>query len=138
MNILLFLTPKKDVAFLYDSFSLRQSLEKMEFHRYTAIPIINNDGKYVGTLTEGDLLWYIKNKHYLNIQEAENDNIMLIKRHHNNQAVNANSSLKDIFSMALNQNFIPVVDDNQIFIGIITRKKIFQYLSKNHKKNGLQ
>ena len=60
MNILLFLTPKKDVAYLYDDYSIRQALEKMEHHRYTAIPIINKKGEYVGTLTEGDILWYLK------------------------------------------------------------------------------
>ena len=57
MNILLFLTPKKDVAYLYDDFSIRQALEKMEYHRYSAIPIISRNGNYVGTLTEGDILW---------------------------------------------------------------------------------
>ncbi|MEG0305667.1 MAG: CBS domain-containing protein, partial [Oscillospiraceae bacterium] len=41
MNILFFLTPKNDVAFLYDDFTLRQALEKMEHHRYSSIPILN-------------------------------------------------------------------------------------------------
>ena len=63
MNILLFLTPKKDVAYLFDDFTIRQALEKMEYHRYSAIPIINRKGEYVGTLTEGDVLWYLKNNH---------------------------------------------------------------------------
>ncbi len=131
MNILLFLTLKKDVALLYDYFTIRQALEKMEYHRYTAIPIINKNGNYIGTLTEGDILWHIKNNHFLNICEAENDSIMSIKRHHDNQVVYASSSLSDIFSAAMNENFLPVVDDNKIFIGIITRKNIFKHLSKS-------
>ena len=56
MNVLRFLTPKSNVAYIYDDFTLRQTLEKMEFHRYSAIPIINRAGEYVGTLTEGDLI----------------------------------------------------------------------------------
>ncbi len=131
MNILLFLTLKKDVAFLYDDFTIRQALEKMEYHRYSAIPIINKKGNYVGTLTEGDILWYIKNNHNLNIYEAENESILQIKRHHDNQVVYASSSLSDIFSAAMNENFLPVVDDNNVFIGIITRKNIFKHLSKS-------
>lgn len=135
MNILLFLTPKNDVAFLYDDYSLRQALEKMEFHRYSAIPIINRNGMYIGTLTEGDILWYLKNSHSLNIFEAEKDKIISIPRYHDNKAVNANSDLNDIFKTALDQNFIPVIDDNQIFIGIITRKNIFNYLQNiKHEK----
>ena len=68
MNILFFLTPKSEVAYLYDTDSLAQALEKMESHRYSAIPIIGEvSGKYLGTLTEGDLLWHIKNSIPFNI-----------------------------------------------------------------------
>lgn len=57
MNILFFLTPKEEVAYIYDTDSLRQALEKMEHHSFAAVPIISRaDGHYVGTLTEGDLL----------------------------------------------------------------------------------
>ena len=64
MNILFFLTPKVDVAYIYDTFSLRQVLEKMEYHKYSCIPIINENGKYAGTITEGDLLWGLKNRRF--------------------------------------------------------------------------
>lgn len=131
MNILLFITPKKDVAYLYDDFSVRQALEKMEYHRYSAIPIIDRNGKYVGTLTEGDLLWYIKNCHNLSINSAEDEKMINIQRHYNNQAVLATCDLKEIIDAAMKQNFVPVVDDNNVFIGIITRKNIFNYLKKN-------
>lgn len=60
MNLLFFLTPKQDVAFIYDDFTLRQTLEKMEYHRYSSIPVLTRRGEYAGTITEGDLLWYIK------------------------------------------------------------------------------
>ena len=70
MNILFFLTPKQDVAFLYDDFTLRQALEKMEYHRYSSIPMLNRKGEYVGTMTEGDLLWAIKNQG-IRIENAE-------------------------------------------------------------------
>ena len=130
MNILLFLTPKKDVSYLYNDYTIRQATEKMEYHRYTAIPIIDRNVKYIGTLTEGDILWFIKNNNHFNLQEAENEKILNIPRIHDNKAVNASSDLQDIFNTALEQNFIPVVDDNNIFIGIITRKNIF-----NHFKN---
>ena len=73
MNILLFLTPKKDVSYLYSDYTIRQATEKMEYHRYTAIPIIDRNGKYIGTLTEGDILWFIKNNNHFNLQEAENE-----------------------------------------------------------------
>ena len=70
MNLLFFLTPKQDVAFLYEDFTLRQALEKMEYHRYSSIPVLNRVGEYVGTMTEGDLLWAIKNQG-IDLDDAE-------------------------------------------------------------------
>ena len=82
MNILFFLKPKSEVSYLYDDYSLRQSLEKMERHGYTAIPIIGReDGTYKGTITEGDLLWAVKEYWNLNIHTAEVLPIMEIHRH---------------------------------------------------------
>ena len=56
MNILFFLTPKKEVAYVEETDTLRQVLEKMEYHGYSAIPLLSEDGRYIGTVTEGDLL----------------------------------------------------------------------------------
>ena len=134
MNILLFLTPKKDVAYLFDDFTIRQALEKMEYHRYSAIPIINRKGEYIGTLTEGDVLWYIKNNHSLNIFEAEDIKLTVIPRKQDNKPISAFSDIRDIYQTATNQNFIPVVDDDGTFIGIITRKKIFNYFASLENK----
>ena len=134
MIILLFLTPKKDVAYLFDDFTIRQALEKMEYHRYSAIPIINRKGEYIGTLTEGDVLWYIKNNHSLNIIEAEDIKLTAIPRKQDNKPISAFSDIRDIYQTATNQNFIPVVDDDGTFIGIITRKKIFNYFASLENK----
>ena len=57
MNIAYFLIPKSSVAYLYDDFTFRQGLEKMRHHGYTAIPVITRDGRYMGTVSEGDFLW---------------------------------------------------------------------------------
>ena len=51
MNIL-FLTPKSDIAYIFENETLRQTLEKMDFWKFTCIPILNPDGKYVGTISE--------------------------------------------------------------------------------------
>ena len=71
MNLLFFLTPKAEVAYLYDDLTLRQAIEKMEYHRYSSIPILNRKGEYVGTITEGDILWAVKRNYNLNLQDAE-------------------------------------------------------------------
>ncbi len=127
MNVLHFLTPKNEVAFLYDDFSLRQALEKMEYHQYSAIPIITREGKYVGIITEGDLLWDIKNHDFLNLRFAEDEPLCDIHRRTNAQAVKINTSIEDLVVSAMSQNFVPVVDDRDMFIGIVKRKEIIRY-----------
>lgn len=130
MNILFYLTPKSEVLYLYEDYSIRQAMEKMEYHKYSAVPIISRDGKYVGTLTEGDILWYLKKKGTVDLREIENLKIHLLNRKRDNQPVNVNCRIEDLILTALNQNFVPVIDDKESFIGIVTRKSIIEYCYK--------
>lgn len=126
-SILFFLTPKAMCAYLYDDYTIRQALEKMESAGYTAIPILNHRGEYRGTLTEGDLLWAMKNMCYMDMRQAEARRIMEISRRKDNLPVRVTASMHDLIQRASQQNFIPVVDDYGAFIGIITRKAIIKY-----------
>lgn len=133
MNILFYLVPKSEVMFLYDDYSLRQALEKMEYHKYSAVPIINRSGNYVGTLTEGDILWEIKSRGKLDMREAEEIMIRRMRRKRDNQPINVNCNIEDLVMTSMNQNFVPVIDDNGIFIGIVTRKSIIEYCYNQYK-----
>ena len=127
MNILFFLTPKSDVAYLTDEMTLCQALEKMEHHRYTCIPMLDRNGRYVGTVTEGDLLWAVKNQYDLSVKNAEEVPILDVKRRRDYEPVNINAKIEDMVFLAMGQNFVPVVDDRGAFIGIVTRKDIMRY-----------
>ena len=136
MNILFFLTPKSEVAYIYEDESLRQALEKMEYHKYSSIPMISRTGRYIGTITEGDMLWGIKNKFNLNLKEAEHVPVTAIPRRMDYLPVKIDSRMEDMLDRALNQNFIPVVDDQKNFIGIITRKEIIKYFYQKMSREG--
>ena len=127
MNILYFLTPKNQVANVYEDSNLRQLMEKLEYHKYTAIPVIDHDGKYLGTVAEGDILRVVKDKFNMNLQAAQGIEVKDIPKRNNVLSVNANASMEDIIDMAIAQNFVPVTDDNGVFIGIVTRKEILKY-----------
>lgn len=126
-NILFFLTPKAMCSYLYDDYSLRQALEKMESAGYAALPILNRRGEYRGTLTEGDLLWGIKNMCYMDMRQAEARRIMEISRRKDNIPVHVTTSMHDLVERATTQNFVPVIDDKDTFIGIVTRRNIIKY-----------
>ena len=133
MNILFYLVPKSEVMYLYDDYSLRQAMEKMEYHKYSAVPIINRAGNYVGTLTEGDILWELKDRKLSNLHEADEIMLRHTNRKRDNEPVNVNCNIEDLVMTSMNQNFVPVIDDNGIFIGIVTRKSIIEYCYKRYK-----
>ncbi len=135
MNIAFFLTPKSEVIYENVESTMRQVLERMEYHGYTAIPIIDSKGKYVGTLTEGDLLWKLKNTPDLTFKNTSNVKVGDIPRRIKHRPVSINADIESLISLAVSQNFVPIVDDNGIFIGIIKRSDIINYCYKSMCEN---
>lgn len=127
MNILFFLKPKNEVAYIYDYHTVRQALEIMEYHKYSCIPILDREGRYKGSITEGDLLWGLKAKNLIKMKETESINVMTIHRRNDYQYVTSNAKMEDLIGRAMEQNFVPVVDDQKCFIGIVTRRDIIGY-----------
>lgn len=130
MNILFLLTPKSDVAHFEEGDTLCQVLERMEQHGYTAIPLLSRNGKYIGTVTEGDLLWYLKEHNFPELKALEEVPITVIKRHRDNKAVNVHETVEGLLEKMVNQNFVPVVDDDKVFIGIVTRKDALLHMAR--------
>lgn len=126
MNILFFLTPKSEVAYIDDTCYIRQALEKMKQYGYTAIPIINGEGKYIGTATEGDFLWMLLEQRDC-VNDIQHMRVKDMMRRTINEPVSINADITDLITMAMKQNFVPVIDDDKVFIGIVTRKDILQY-----------
>ena len=134
MNILFYLVPKNDVMFLFDDYTLRQAMEKMEYHRYSSIPILNRKGEYVGSITEGDLLWAIKRMYNLDLQAAEDMPVMQVPRKHDYQCVAVDTDMDQLVAAAMRQNFVPVIDGKNSFIGIVKRQNIIQYCYDQYRK----
>ena len=124
------LKPKETVKYIYEDSTLRQGLEKMRAHSYTALPVINKEGKYIGTVSEGDFLYYILDKQSNNMRANEKYKISDILRPDFNPAVKINVSMDEVLNRALNQNFVPVTDDFDTFIGIVTRQDIIKHFMK--------
>lgn len=138
MNVAFFLKPKSEVAYLLSNWTIRQGLEKMCNHGYTAIPVLNEEGKYIGTVSEGDFLWYIikgentENIKQVDIREQENTKIFNIIKNNKKAPVKITAKMEELFEKAMEQNFVCVVDDRDFFIGIVTRKDIIKYFYDNN------
>ena len=137
VNIAYFLHPKGQVAFLYDDYTFRQGLEKMKHHGYTAIPVISRSGQYVGTVSEGNFLWQLiqeDNENPLTMKELEQLHVRDILQTNAYPPVRITVTMDELLDSAMNQNFIPVVDDSGSFIGLVTRKDIIRYFATGHSK----
>ena len=124
MNILFFLTPKSEVAYIPADESLRQAFEKLKYHGYSAVP----------TLTEGDVLRAMESMCHWNISEAEKVKLMDVKRKRNIQAVTISTDMDDLVDVITDQNFVPVIDDQEKFIGIVTRKDVIRFYHDEYRK----
>lgn len=133
MNILFLLKIKGDVSYIYDNNTLRQGLEKMHRHGYTAIPVISRDGDYVGAISEGDFLWHILKFGRGSLKDQEQYRVSDIIRKDFMPAVKVSATAEELIDKATNQNFVPVVDDRNKFIGIVTRRDIIKYFVDKQK-----
>lgn len=134
MNIASFLLPKVDVTYLYDNMTLRQGLEKLRRSGYTAVPVIDSEDRYVGVVSEGDFLWNILERsgslNGITVKELEEMSIREVLQMGKVRPVCIDTNMEELLGQAQNQNFVPVIDDRSVFIGIITRSDIIKYFIK--------
>jgi CBS domain-containing protein len=106
----------------------------MKIYGYTAIPVISEDGTYVGCVSEGDFLWHIIATGDGSMKLQEQYKITDILRPNYNPAVRVDVDMDTLLERSLHQNFIPVTDDRDVFIGIVTRHDIIEYFTKEKEK----
>ncbi|ADU22098.1 CBS domain-containing protein [Ruminococcus albus] len=134
MNILKLLHPKACIEYLYSDCTARQTLEKMKHHGYSAVPVIDREGRFVKTVSEGDFLRFMVERGMYDIREMESYPLEKIPPKTRMRPVNVSSTVEELILLSMDQNFIPVIDDRGIFIGIVTRKDILGYCYKTIMK----
>ena len=127
MNILKLLKPKAIIDYVYEDFTVRQAIEKMRNHGFTAVPVVAREGGYVKTLAEGDILWFMLDNNITDIKELEKYSVSNIPKRVKSRPVYIYSTIEDLILISMNQNFVPVIDDRDMFIGIVTRSDILKY-----------
>lgn len=116
--------------------TLRQALEKMEHHGYAAVPLLSTEGKYLGTLTDGDVLWGLKKLNFPSLYQMEEIPVMQVNRSRDNKPVHVDVDMEGLLEKVSAQNFVPVIDDEKVFIGIITRRDVIHYLAETVPQSG--
>ncbi|MBO6229870.1 MAG: CBS domain-containing protein [Ruminiclostridium sp.] len=136
MNLLFLLHPKDEIIYISSEATVRQGLEKMKAHGYTAIPVINGNGEYIGTVSEGDFLWSLCEEQ--SVKALEKLSVSDIIRTKRDRAVTVSADMNELLLLIMEQNFVPVTDDRGKFIGIVTRRDIIKYFYEKEKSEGEQ
>ena len=130
-NIITYLTPKNNTFYLESDVTIRQALEKFDVHKFSVVPLIDENGLFVSTISEGDILRYIKNNCNFNLSLAESIRVGSLEKYRPYIALSISTPIDEIVRLSLEQNFIPIVDDRGMYIGIIKRKSIIDSLLKD-------
>ena len=133
MNILRFIIPKSSVEYIYTTSTVRQALEKMRYHHYVAIPVLDEEGIYVGTLRNDDLFKYFLDNGSFDYKAAERDSVMKILDKEYSKPLYHNASVNELIENVKEHNFVPVVDDRGCFIGIVLRRDILNFLLDHYE-----
>ena len=134
MNIMRFIIPKSLVEYVSSDSTVRQALEKMRYHRYAAIPVLDSEGRYVGTLRNDDLFKYFLDSGKFDARAAENDAVIGLLDSEYSKPLYHNASMSELIDMVKEHNFVPVVDDRGCFIGIVLRRDVLNHLLKYYKE----
>jgi CBS domain-containing protein len=137
MQMAFFLLPKSESLHLTEKMTLRQAMEKMQHHGYGAVPVLNDAGQYVGTITAAYILWYLKDMHNANMFLTEKLQVQDVPRRHDNVPVSASADIRNMLKMAMEENFIPIVDDLGVFIGMVRRREIMEFY-QHHNEGWMQ
>jgi len=127
MKVAFFLTPKAEVAWVPTTSTVRQAIERMEHHRYTAVPVLGPEGSYDSTLTEGDLLWFMKQNPEVRFWDTEHIPLAHVTRRMVLKPVDIDAEIEELLALAIDQNFVPVIDGRQAFIGIVRRRSVLVF-----------
>jgi CBS domain-containing protein len=128
--------PKSTVEYVETPSTVRQALEKMRYHHYAAIPVIDGDGVYLGTLRSDDIFRYFIDNGMRDPKAAEEDSVLDILDREYSKAIFHTASIGELIERVKEHNFVPVVDDRNCFIGIVLRRDVLDFLHKCYEESG--
>lgn len=136
MNISFYLLPKNEVAYIEKEDTVSYALRFIHKNGFQAVPVIDKEGRYVGTITEGDFLWNLIEDYHMDMETMRKVRVESLRKKWDYKAVSIDANIAELDQYIMNQNFVPVVDGRNVFIGIVTRKQIIKELIRQKYKEG--
>ena len=133
MNIAKIMIPKVCTVVLHERSTIRQGLEVLAHCHYMAIPVLDAEEHYVGSVTEGDFLRHILKTGTTDMKEQERYSVRDILRRHFCPALSIEAEFDVMVDASLRQNFVPVVDSRNALYGIFTRRSLIAEIAASKK-----
>lgn len=126
------------MAYLRDQMTVRQGIEKLRRSGFTAIPVIDDEDRYVGVISEGDFLWNIlahnQSLDDITMKSLECMAVRDILQFGKVRPACIDTDMASLLERAKTQNLVPVIDDRNVFIGIVKRSDIIRYFVAQAKE----
>ena len=118
-----FLTPADKLAVIIDSHNMDHAKLLLSHMSFSRVPVVTEDNRFVGTIGLNEIIQY-QAENELSDEELYQDISLIANR--DVASVKENYELADILRKRIDESFLPVLGENDEFLGIITRKAILK------------
>lgn len=118
-----FLTPADKLAVIIDSHNIDHAKLLLSHMTFSRVPVVTEDNHFVGTIGLNDIVQYQVGQE-LSDDELQQDIALITKR--DVTTVRENYELADVLRKLIDESFLPVLGEEDEFLGIITRKSILK------------
>lgn len=122
-----FLTPARNLAVLIDTHNVDHAILVLSQISYTRVPVVTDQMKYVGTISLTDILSYQMKHDYSDEFFSSMDIVHMTKT--DGERLGKDYTVTEVLHKLVEESFLPVVSEDGIFEGIITRKSILKAIN---------
>ena len=128
MNTAKLINTKTMVAYIYGDLSAKEGLKEFIAHGFTAVPVIDREGMYLGVVSERDFLYRLLDAGSVEAADANGHTVADLVSDTRFEAVTIHADMDILFYRIIAQNFVPVIDSRGMFSGIVTRKDVLMHM----------
>ena len=118
-----FLIPMDNVAIFVDTNKLNHAVLVLSKNKYAKIPVVDKDEKFVGIVGLTEIISFMMENN-LSMESLAEHHVLDVVKEVN--TVNPDYTLEEILHHLVDEPFLPVVAEDNMFIGIITRKELLK------------
>lgn len=128
-------TPFKNISMVFEDNTIAHAMLILRESNYTQIPVLNYDKKFIGLISLHQIYKKLGEDLFKNFENLEN---ILVKDaiDFHFASIKEDYEIEDVLRLLIDYNFVNILNDNDQFVGMITRSSIlkkFNYFSHLHE-----